>query len=309
MKIQKQNGVCASSQLVTLNADGWEIDISHNHGAAILKCRYKNRDIFRPVPAGWLENPNLLTSGCFPLVPYSNRIGNGHFTFGGKDYQIRPNHPVDCHPIHGLGWLSAWDIEQKSATSAKFSFRHAAKECVWPWSFETSLILNVDERTFHMSLTLENQSFDDMPAGLGFHPYFANCESLWFRSSATHIQKNGSDNLPIKDGIKPLDVSLKTKKMASGFIVDNCFFGGDGDAVVGWDGYDTELQISVDDTLPFTVIYSNPDNGDFCLEPVSHLNDAFNIAPAGMETGLKIMRPNETMTANMSLKMETKNDL
>jgi aldose 1-epimerase len=41
--------------------------------------------------------------GCFPLIPFLNRIHNGRFTFQGKQIKMPLNFQLDVHTIPGQG--------------------------------------------------------------------------------------------------------------------------------------------------------------------------------------------------------------
>src|SRR5207249_2390718 len=49
-------------------------------------------------------------TACFPLVPYSNRVREGVFSFRGKMHRLKPNMGDHPHPLHGHGWLSPWKV-------------------------------------------------------------------------------------------------------------------------------------------------------------------------------------------------------
>ena len=75
-------------------------------------------------------------AAAFPLVPYSNRIRAGRFSFQGRDVVLPLNRPPERHSIHGLGWQTAWrplDVREHEAT---LEFRHAAG--AWPWAFSAT---------------------------------------------------------------------------------------------------------------------------------------------------------------------------
>ena len=72
-------------------------------------------------------------SGCYPLVPYSNRLGYRRFRFKGKDYQTAPNFDDNPHSVHGVGWKRPWEIVSNGATEAVLRYRHEADEH-WPFN-------------------------------------------------------------------------------------------------------------------------------------------------------------------------------
>lgn len=47
------------------------------------------------------------SSGCFPLVPYSNRLGYRRFRWKGRDYSTAANFDDSPHSLHGVGWRRA----------------------------------------------------------------------------------------------------------------------------------------------------------------------------------------------------------
>ena len=57
----------------------------------------------RPATQAGLSAKDSLEMGCFPLIPFSNRIHNGRFSFQGKQIKMLPNFPPEAHTIHGQG--------------------------------------------------------------------------------------------------------------------------------------------------------------------------------------------------------------
>ena len=70
------------------------------------------------LPAG-APDPAPSQLACFPLVPWSNRIGNGGFHFDGRRIELAPNRAGEPCPIHGEGWQQAWGIAAQSPTSVE----------------------------------------------------------------------------------------------------------------------------------------------------------------------------------------------
>jgi aldose 1-epimerase len=64
----------------------------------------------------------ILDAASFPLVPFCNRIREGRFSFRGREVTLATNMPGDPSPLHGHGWLSAWEVEKASETTPSSSF-------------------------------------------------------------------------------------------------------------------------------------------------------------------------------------------
>jgi len=79
----------ASKDVVWINDDVAMLGLVPGMGGAIVAYRWPNGDEvidwMRPAGPLALENRDEGHLACFPLVPYSNRIRDGRFSFGGRD--------------------------------------------------------------------------------------------------------------------------------------------------------------------------------------------------------------------------------
>lgn len=270
-----------------------------------MRCRFRGQDILRPVPPNWLTAPDMFESGYFPLVPFSNRIAQGRFTFEDTEYVLQPNHAQEAHPLHGFGWLSAWTVASHTSTSLTLSLYHHAQAGIWPWSVVIMQTIEIVADALKFTLSAKNIDEKTMPIGLGFHPYFANYNNLVFKTDATHIQPNGPNKLPSQLALKSLHEDLGKGQAAAAYPVDNCFAGSSNPSVISWTDRDGHLVIKTSPNLPYVLIYSNPEAENFCLEPASHINDALNLDQTDMRTGLRTLQSNEVFEVSMTFAMET----
>jgi aldose 1-epimerase len=78
--------------------------------------------------------------------------------------------------------------------------------------------------------------------------------------------------------------------------LDNCFGGWNGAAEIAWPERDLSLAITADPLFGHLVIYVPPGRDFFCVEPVSHANDGFNLAARGVaDTGVRVLAPGESL--------------
>src|SRR5580658_2813727 len=116
--------------MVLRNADT-RVAVDPVHGGAIREFSWRGQAILRPAVAGTDTDP--MSTSCFALVPYANRISNGKFAFEGRDVALRRNWDRDPHPLHGQGWRSAWTVDRTSPSTAVMSFAGGADD--WPWRY------------------------------------------------------------------------------------------------------------------------------------------------------------------------------
>src|SRR5579864_8390434 len=104
--------------MLTLNAGESSLVLAPELGGAIVGWMYGAvPTLRRPLPDAIVPG-NVRGLGCFPLVPYSNRIAGGRFRWDGRNHILERNFGDHPHAIHGIGWQSAWEIAAASANSA-----------------------------------------------------------------------------------------------------------------------------------------------------------------------------------------------
>jgi aldose 1-epimerase len=289
---------------IKLETDRWSIEVSPDHGAAIVNCRYDGTEILRPAPSDWFQNPDPLASSCFPLVPFSNRINNGQFNFEGTDVELARNCDTEQHPIHGIGWQVPWQIENQSSTHCELTFEQPAfKKTVgaWPWAFRATQNIEIVGRQLFLSLAVTNSGQKNMPAGLGFHPYFNSAKTASLQFHAQGVWLSTEDRLPRKWVLTPEKWNFGNGKSLADIEIDHCITGWRGSARLSWDDVPVELMVKIDQQDGFAVVYVPSDDDYFCFEPVSHMSNAVNWIGKGDNTGLRVLAPNETMKFTMRL--------
>ena len=64
--------------------------------------------------------------------------------------------------------------------------------------------------------------------------------------------------------------------------------------------------MTADPPLDFLVVFTPRGRSFFCVEPVSHMTDAFNVSAAGGgDTGARTLEPGETLRAAVTLSVES----
>lgn len=241
---------------------------------------------------------SVRTSASYPLVPYSNRIGQGMLHWAGKVYALPQNFASEPHAIHGVGWERRWSIEAAGATQAVLAYSHQA-DASWPFAFDCRQTFTLTQDVLEMQISITNRAADAAPAGLGWHPYFA-------KSAQTHIQfaaqgrwDMGPDMLPT---VRRPNSGLDTP--CASLDVDHCFDGWDGTLVLT----EGNLRMRVSSDLGCLVVFTTPQRDSIAIEPVSHVNNALALAQQSGQSaearGLRVLQPGETFTASMRIQVE-----
>src|SRR3546814_11369481 len=130
----------------------------------------------RPLLRGAVDlSDQSLESSCLPLVPFSDLILGGSFTFRGRRVSLQPNMTGEPSPLHGQGWLVPWQVEEASSTYAILVYRHEAGE--WLWHYEARQEFALGEQGLHATLCCRNVSDRPMPCGLRSEEHTSELQS------------------------------------------------------------------------------------------------------------------------------------
>ncbi|HEV8408136.1 MAG TPA: aldose 1-epimerase [Sphingomicrobium sp.] len=290
--------------LLTLEQGSLRLTLSPSIGGAISAFEWTGNGSPRAVLRK-CHSPleKVLDAGCFPLVPYVNRIRGGRFTFRGRTICLEPNMAGDPSPLHGQGWLNPWSVESEDAKSASLAYHHEPGE--WPWAYDARQEFTLDELGFSVRLTCLNKGAGPMPCGLGEHPYF-DC------GPATRIDTIVDSAWTVDENVLPVEkvpakgrFDLKHRLICSQDL-DNGFGGWGGRARMSDPDWPYELELT-SPSAKFFQLYSPIDGGIFAAEPVTQGNAALNRPESEWpELGLRALHPGETTCIEMRLEVSPK---
>jgi aldose 1-epimerase len=276
------------------------LELRPEHGGAIAAFELERAGgalpLFRRALPLELRETGASAASCFPLIPFSNRIENGEFSFGGRDYHMSPNLPPHPHPLHGHGWSGRWNVVEAAASRALLSFEHDAAD--WPSRYVATQKFELGPSALTIELGLRNAGSVTMPAGLGLHPFFPRSERVRLKARLTEVWLSREDRIPEKLVGVPEVWDFSEARAIDGIELDHCFGGWDGRAEVEWPEHGLRLGVHADALFGHAVVYTPAGRDFFCFEPVSHANAALNLAQRGVaRTGLALLEPGATLLA------------
>ncbi|WP_405562030.1 aldose 1-epimerase [Streptomyces sp. NBC_01180] len=246
-----------SSEEVRLVAGDVELTVSPENGCRIRSLRLGGTELLR----------QGAKFGCFPMVPWCGRTGNGRFTNGGIPHQLPLNSPP--HAIHGTGRNTAWRRSRPGSNDgsgvAVFTYDLADP---WPYPGRVTQSFELTESALTLTLGVETYG-DSFPAQAGWHPWFNR--SLGAGGDAqvdfqpAWQEERGEDHLPTGKRIDPLPGPW-----------DDCFGMPDGvDVTLTWPG---QLELKVQSRDEWVVIYDEQAEA-VCVEPQSGPPNGLNTLP------------------------------
>lgn len=256
-------------------------------GATLRVLEYEGRPLVRAFAE---TEPMPVYSGAV-LAPWPNRIGDGRYTYHGREHQAPLNEPERANALHGLvAWLP-WRPRSRSRERATLACT------LWPtpaYPFPLGLTMGytLSDAGLEIRLTAENLGDTRAPYGCSIHPYLVGGAGLvddWrFELPArTYLEVDPRRLLPV--GERPVDGSgfdFRAARPIGDTEIDHAFgdvgFAPSGEAtavVTGADG--TGVRLTWDRACPWGQVHTadRPEPAwhrtGLAVEPMTCPPDAF----------------------------------
>lgn len=300
---------------ITLSAAGYEAVFAPANGGACISLKKGDWEVFHH----WDKEEEVEqhpTSYGLPCLFPPNRIDGGTFTYEGVTSAL-PIREADRNvSLHGFLHTRPWQVEcyQEDEDTAEIHMVYEGGPDTdfyqeYPYEFEAELIYRLDAKGLHQEFHLTNYSENSMPYGLGWHTAFAADPDTRLRVSIGKRVPLSERALPAGD---PIPLSEEEQKFraeegqshvyavmddhftAEPIQVDGAPFHG---AVI-LRGEHT-VYYRVDAFYKHWMIWNCFQEGSFiCVEPQNWRVNAPNLAIPAEESGLDVLKPQETVTVS-----------
>jgi aldose 1-epimerase len=231
-------------------------------------------------------------SASYPLVPYSNRLGYRRFQWQGQTHTTAANFPDMPHSLHGVAWQRAWTVVSQGDGEAVLGYEHQP-DADWPFAFSVHQRFQLSPQALRVEMEVRNEAPHPAPVGLGWHPYFPKRQRSRLHVEISERWEAGDTKLPTRRVPQPgIDADV------AHLDFDHCFDGWTGAARIR----DEQLSLRLSASLDRLVVYTPPHEAFFAVEPVSHVNNAINMAEP-VQHGLRVVAPGQSTSAWMELQV------
>ncbi|CAG8871107.1 putative protein YphB [Pseudomonas fluorescens] len=231
--------------------------------------------------------------GCYPLVPWSNRISNGGFERPDGWLALAPNTEHDPYPIHGSAWQQPWQVTERGSDHACLVLESRV-----PFAYRATMHVSLEEGC--LNLELQVMHLDAQPSwhGAGLHPYFPRYPDTRLLAPARQVWLADEGQLPSRQAAIPDEWRFDRPRALPTTTVDHAFGGWDGHATIVQPsaGYRLECHASGADHY---LLFCPQDRGFFCVEPVSHPINAHHLPG---RPGLRLLRQGEEIRLGLSMR-------
>jgi aldose 1-epimerase len=264
-------------------------------GGSIASWSVSGQEMLRTASDSGVAARDPYATAGFPLVPYSNRIGQGSFAWRGKPVTLARNFPPEPHAIHGVGFERAWQLQTRERNSALLRLTHRP-DAAWPWAFDARQRITLTDDLLILEFDAVNLESQAVPLAFGFHPYFPR-DGARLTFHAQGVWLSSDDGLP-REQVKPSGpFDFSKGEPVENADIDHCFTGWNGVAIIAWPDKAQALGITASRELSNAVVYIRRERDGFCFEPVPHINNALN--GSDPESAMPVIAPGESFEASI----------
>ena len=173
----------------------WNVRVAPSLGGSLLACTFDGVSVLQPVAQASVAGRPPVRSCHFPLIPYSNRIENGRFSFDGSSVQLGQNVAGSPHALHGNGWQAEWQVTERRDADCALTYLHEPSPG-WPWRYRGRQTIAVAGDALRLTLAIENCGPAAMPCGLGFHPFLPRSGDPRLEFEAAQVWNGAADAFP-----------------------------------------------------------------------------------------------------------------
>jgi aldose 1-epimerase len=231
--------------------------------------------------------------GCLLMAPFVGRIYQGMVDWGGRKTRLRLN--GDRHSINGAVFDDEWEVDQRTGASVAISCRLDPNK----WPFRGIVRQRVAMARGLMRLEAEIEAIDQMPAALGWLPWFRHPGShVCLSIQSEDVLELTPDLIPTGE-LAPVDrrTDLRTGPSLVGHHLDDVYVAVKSPVVISWP--DIDFTMSMARSVGTVAVFTHPQA--ICVQPMTAWPDAIRLAGAGREdTGLALLAPGEKLKAAVS---------
>lgn len=286
-----------TTALLTLEDHLTRLTLAPELGGSIVNwiLRANGHALLRPSDQQALDAASPRRLACYPLVPWSNRIGQGGFNSPDGWFALAANSPNDPLPIHGSAWKQPWQVVEQSASEVCLQLDSPV-----PFAYRAQQRFRLHDGCLQMHLQVTHLDPRTAWHGLGWHPYFPRSAHTRLRAVAQQFWQ--CDQARLSSELAPLPASwnFANARALPSEQIDHAFTGWDGACEIIQEdaGYQLHCRSQGAD---YFILFTPAGQNFFCFEPVSHPVNAHHLPG---HPGLRLLRQGETCQLSFSLQYQ-----
>ena len=277
-------------------------------GAGLRSYTVGGRDVLD----GYAANEMAGSGRGQVLIPWPNRIEDGAYQFGGKQYQLPLNEPESRNAIHGLARWSSWSVAERAPD--RVVLEHTLHPLPgYPFSLALAIEYSLSQDGLRVTSTATNIGLDACPYGFGMHPYLTmgteKIDGLILRAPGRTVLRTNDRGIPVgSEPVEGTEYDFREPRPVGGAKLDHAFtdLERDGDGLMSVELRNPEdersLLLWLDASHRFLQLFTGDQLPDvarrsLAVEPMTCAPNAFRTGE-----GLLVLEPGERTTSTWGIR-------
>ncbi len=288
------------TDLIHLKSGALIAGILPSLGASIAYFRQHATPLLRDTPQAAIAAGDSRAFSAFPLIPFSNRIRAGAFSFAGQTVILGRDAEDPRHALHGTARFYPWAVTRQTESFLRCALDYSPQNLDWPFAYHAWQSFWLMPDRLRITLGLRNLHHGNAPAGIGLHPYFFRSTSATLRFGAGFVWAKDAQDIPAHSIPDDGRFNFDKHHPIEPRLIDNDYG--------AWGG---RVEISAPDRPALTltgskqfthlVLYTPEQKPYFAAEPVTHRPDALNPNGDPRDQGMTILRPGEALEGTIDI--------
>jgi aldose 1-epimerase len=268
-------------------------------GGRIASVRWRGAELLRTAPSPEQARREPFFWSGFPMAPWCNRVPRARLATADGELAL-PVTWEDGSALHGEVFERPWHVRDGAHLSIDgggFGF---------PWRYRVEAEVSMEEDSLRYELTLINHDEQPMPAGLGWHPWFAadaGTLELHIPFALAYDQDEGY--LPVGPP-RPLGADdVATREWAAPAWGTHALYTAPREHVVGmrWPRRDVRAELSFAAAADHLLVFALEPADAIAIEPQTHAPDGHRRTLAGEPGGIATLAPSERLCVAYTLRL------
>ena len=239
------------------------------------------------------------------LFPFPGRLRGTEFQWEGKAFRLEPGDAFG-NAIHGFVHTRPWRVVEQEPHFVTAEIQASVDDPElanrWPGDFHLVATYQLEKGRLQFRWELTNRGSDNMPFGLGVHPYFNTglfgateedvrlqvpVDQVWGLTEMLPTGRFESEPFGLRQaatlGGKELDHVFENRQPELGEV---------NRAVLGTEGQ-SSIAVEYGNEYPFCVLYTPGHRESMCIEPYTCLPNSPEFLDSDHATGWRCLSPGE----------------
>lgn len=269
-------------------------------GGRIASIRWRGDELLRTAPSFEQASAEPLFWSGFPMAPWCNRVPGAWMASAEGEVRL-PATWEDGSALHGEAFAQPWSV------AGEGRLRFDGGDLGFPWRYRVEAAVALEDDLLRYELTLSNRDERPMPAGLGWHPWFAaDAGTLELQVPFALAYEQDAGFLPIGEPHSLAEDDGAARAWTAPAWGTHALYTAPREQAVRlrWPLRGVEAELTFGAAADHLLVFALESADAIAIEPQTHAPDGHRRALAGESGGVATLAPGEQLSVAYALRVQ-----